>query len=1206
MRAIRFSWPAWEEGIGTLNYHWYSNNVALPENGHFSGTTSPTLTINSIAFRDAADYTVVIGNAYGYITSQVATVTVRDPAYRIVWSPTNAISEDALRTNQDGMLVGAATWANAHIVTVSDGPSIYTYNFTVNGSVATANGNGTTTGAWTQNTGNGNFNHVLDNKNYDGGPKTIGITNLIPGHRYSIYLFALEDSVANGGRKAYFQDPNDSTDVSSVITMSNCVYVVGTVTAETNYLTIIERLPGYTNSSGNLVDVGNGNINALVVRDISVNTYFSQQPAPDERYQGYPISSPLSAMAASSLPTTYQWQKGSGGVYTNFGSSGTLTNYVPLYSPSPVGQGDYRLVLNNSSGTYNSQVATITVLPLPAANTYAAALLSYVPLAYWKFDEAAGSAFAYDVVGGLRGTYGATNVNGLPGVPTPPFSGFTTDNLAFACGAARSWVTVTNLSYTVSNLTIIAWVYPTNAWTDDCGLFMARNSFIGGVQFRATGQTLGYHWNGDNQNCWGWDSGAVAPTNRWSLVAVTISPDRGNAYVVNTDGMQAGTNDRPHDTETWQSPTWIGRDSQNTAGRTFPGLIDEVAVFARTLTMADITNLYNARLASLVPEILVPPVSAQIYQGFPHTFSATATILSPPASYRWQKGIGGVFTNVGSSVVVTNSGSFTMSLALSSLKTSDVADYRVVVQNSTGAVTSQVATLTTMQPPAANSYQAAVLSYGPMSYWQFNEPTNVSIAYDYVGGFNGSYGTNRDVQPGVPNPPFPSDGTNLAFRVAATNSWVTVPTISRPASSNLTIVAWVNLYDTPLASAGLVKNRGIGNNCGLQFGPTAGRGQLGYDWNNGAGGDYRATWNWASGVTVPTNQWCMVALTVAPDVGTVYCIDASGNVNYRTNLGPQRAERWGGPVYIGYDPLTGDWITPGTIDDVAVFERTLSIMDITNLFNSMVLAPPGAPTILNLAPGDGQVTVNWTNNLDTDSVIIKRGTHSGSYTSIATNDSITTTFVDTGVTNGTLYYYVVSAVNLAGQSANSAEVSVMPGPPPVSFTIDNPYRTTNQVVTFTDTTTNGGYNTDYARLWNFGDGTTDTNRVATHMYLNPYSGPVSLAVTNIYGLGASVLHNVSVTNSPAVSVVYPSRVSILRVQVQTNDLKLYGTNWPFGANASYYVRWTNNVGLSKATWVTNGSVVGDQRFNGRDGLFTNVILGGATNGSKGFYFIHAP
>jgi hypothetical protein len=67
---------------------------------------------------------------------------------------------------------------------------------------------------------------------------------------------------------------------------------------------------------------------------------------------------------------------------------------------------------------------------------------------------------------------------------------------------------------------------------------------------------------------------------------------------------------------------------------------------------------------------------------------------------------------------------------------------------------------------------------------------------------------------------------------------------------------------------------------------------------------------------------------------------------------------------------------------------------------------------------------------------VKRSTTSGSgYTTIAS--PATAAYTDTGLTNGSTYYYVVSALNAAGESANSAQVSASPGAAPnVTVTVD--------------------------------------------------------------------------------------------------------------------------------------------------------------------------
>jgi fibronectin type 3 domain-containing protein len=88
--------------------------------------------------------------------------------------------------------------------------------------------------------------------------------------------------------------------------------------------------------------------------------------------------------------------------------------------------------------------------------------------------------------------------------------------------------------------------------------------------------------------------------------------------------------------------------------------------------------------------------------------------------------------------------------------------------------------------------------------------------------------------------------------------------------------------------------------------------------------------------------------------------------------------------------------------------------------------PPAAPTGLAATAGNAQVTLNWNASSGASSYNVKRSTTSGGpYTTIATGVT-STSFTNTGLTNGTTYFYVVSAVNSVGESGNSSQASATP------------------------------------------------------------------------------------------------------------------------------------------------------------------------------------
>ena len=103
----------------------------------------------------------------------------------------------------------------------------------------------------------------------------------------------------------------------------------------------------------------------------------------------------------------------------------------------------------------------------------------------------------------------------------------------------------------------------------------------------------------------------------------------------------------------------------------------------------------------------------------------------------------------------------------------------------------------------------------------------------------------------------------------------------------------------------------------------------------------------------------------------------------------------------------------------------------------VVLAGCGPGTMIPLASvpanlaataGNATVTLTWTASTGATGYNVKRATSSGGpFTQLASPTSAG--YTDTSVTNGTTYYYVVSALDAGGESATSAPASAVPKAP---------------------------------------------------------------------------------------------------------------------------------------------------------------------------------
>src|SRR5262249_54630639 len=92
--------------------------------------------------------------------------------------------------------------------------------------------------------------------------------------------------------------------------------------------------------------------------------------------------------------------------------------------------------------------------------------------------------------------------------------------------------------------------------------------------------------------------------------------------------------------------------------------------------------------------------------------------------------------------------------------------------------------------------------------------------------------------------------------------------------------------------------------------------------------------------------------------------------------------------------------------------------------SAMPVAPPSAPTGVAATAGNTQIRLNWTASQGAASYNVYRGASPGAEGAPAIITGImTTSFTDTGLTDGITYYYRVTAVNPGGESGQSAEVS---------------------------------------------------------------------------------------------------------------------------------------------------------------------------------------
>lgn len=324
--------------------------------------------------------------------------------------------------------------------------------------------------------------------------------------------------------------------------------------------------------------------------------------------------------------------------------------------------------------------------------------------------------------------------------------------------------------------------------------------------------------------------------------------------------------------------------------------------------------------------------------------------------------------------------------------------------------------------------------------------------------------------------------------------------------------------------------------------------------------------------------------------GTVTVVSASGKFTWGAPNanGLKIATQVGNSsksVIFGYETGVGmpGLTAPGR--RVGVFLEDTTAASLTSqagtLFDAAIQWAAGAlaaPVSLTATPGNQLVSLQWSAVTGAASYRVKRGTSASGPFNLVGSNLTGTTYADSNLTNGTTYYYVVTAINSSGlESANSTVASATPAlpdltPPSINLTSPSNGATISGAFSLSASASD---NVAVTRVRFYLDGAAIGSELTSAPYSLLWD---STALTNgnhtiaaqawdaANNQASSAVFTITVSNPvstpPVVSVTYPTASSVLAANIsvqglvdQTSDvqLKVDGINHggPVAAASSY-------------------------------------------------------